>query len=153
MKVIDVIASNHTAVAKELKFQDLGSFKKALGGIECLGYTLQAVWTRLKARFTSNLERYLTRLAKWLSLAPAKLISIARHRGSIEKGKLADIIIWSPYSKSRTVNCGRDPALSPYSDVDLDGTIHRVYVRGKIAYNEGSFTPVGRRVVRTDFPK
>lgn len=147
LKVIDVISSNHAAVAKELKFQDLGSFKKALNGINSVAFSLMAVWTQLKARYADNLDRYVTRMAKWLSQAPAKLIG-AEARGSIEKGKYADIIVWSPFKKGRILQCGPTPSLSPYADATLDGTIHRVYLRGKIAFNEGSFTPVGKRVAR-----
>ena len=149
LKVIDVIASNHSAVAKELKFPDLGSFKKALSGVNCLGFSLMAVWTQIKQRFTDNLDRYITRMAKWLSWTPAKLIGVANLRGSIEKGKYADIVIWSPFGKGRTVTCGPAASLSPYLDAQLDGTIHRVYLRGKIAYNEGSFTAVGKKVPRS----
>lgn len=147
LKVIDVISSNHAAVAKELKFQDLGSFKKAVSGINSVAFSLMAIWTQLKSRYADNLDRYVTRMAKWLSQAPAKLIG-AGNRGTIEKGKYADIVIWSPFKKGRILQCGPSPSLSPYVDADLDGTIHRVYLRGKIAYNEGSFTPVGKRVSR-----
>jgi dihydroorotase-like cyclic amidohydrolase len=148
LKVIDVISSNHAAVAKELKFQDLGSFKKALSGINSLAFSFMAIWTQLKSRYADHLDRYVTRMAKWLSQAPAKLIGVGHIRGSIEKGKYADIVIWSPFKKGRVVQCSAVPSLSPYVDASLDGTIHRVYLRGKIAYNEGSFTPVGKRMVR-----
>jgi dihydroorotase-like cyclic amidohydrolase len=148
VKALDIISSHHISVAPELKFLDSGVFKKALNGINGLGYGLQAVWTKLRmpaVHSASVREHYIVRLAKWMSHNPARLIGISHLRGSIEKGKLADLIVWYPHEEFAA------PQESPYRGKQLYGRVKEVYVRGKKAYDEGVALAVGRVVARTDF--
>ena len=89
-----------------------------------------------------QLEHYIIRLAKWLSLYPAKILGIDNKRGSIEKGKFADLIIWNPRQKFRVQNNYDYSDTSPFLNQELLGKIHRVYLRGKIAYDNEAF-PIG----------
>jgi len=148
VKAVDVIASHHISIAQELKFGETGVFKKALSGINGLGYGLQAVWTkfRMPAVYSPSVrEHYIVRLAKWMSLNPARLIGTSHVRGSIEKGKLADLVIWYPHESFLA------PEDSPYRGKVLYGRVKEVYVRGQKAYSEGGLQAVGRVVGRTDF--
>ena len=41
-----------------------------------------------------QIEHYIVRLGKWLSMHPSQILNIYHKRGSISKGKLADLIVW-----------------------------------------------------------
>jgi allantoinase len=152
VKAIDSIASNHTSVRPDLKFLTDGDFRRAATGFSSLGFTMQAVWGKIRTQTgdIDTLEHYLVRLSKWLSLAPSKLVGIDQLRGSICKDKIADLIIWSPYeSVVSEVSHSVFGDTSPFSGMELSGRIERVYVRGRIAFNLGEFKAVGRRLQRT----
>lgn len=148
VKAVEVLSSHHISIAQELKFVETGLFKKALSGINGLGYGLQAVWTKLRmpaVHSPSVREHYIVRLAKWMSLNPARLIGTSHVRGSIEKGKLADLVIWYPHEAFLA------PEDSPYRGKRLYGRVKEVYLRGQKAYSEGALQAVGRTVTRSDF--
>jgi len=147
VKAVDMLSSHHCPVEPELKFQDSGSFRKALSGITGLGFSLQAVWTRLMEESTSEEEQehYLVRLAKWMSVAPAKMLGL-RTRGGIERGKLADLVLWAPREICTQDSMSKHPELNPYCSEPLFGRIHRVYLRGHLAYTSGRCFPVGQTI-------
>jgi dihydroorotase-like cyclic amidohydrolase len=152
VKAIDSIASNHTSVRPDLKFLSDGDFRRAATGFSSLGFAMQAVWGKIRTQTGDfdTLEHYLVRLSKWFSEAPSKLVGIDQLRGSICKGKIADLIIWSPYeSVVSEVSHSVFGDTSPFSGMELSGRIERVYVRGRIAFNLGEFKAVGRRLQRT----
>jgi len=154
MKGIDVISSNHTPILPRYKFEEEGNFRKALNGVNGLGFSLQAVWTQLRSQCTTNeqSEHYIVRLSKWLSLSPAKLLGISHLRGTIDKGRFADLIVWQPREKYRVYTSPTQyPSMCPYVDETLYGKIHRVYLRGYVAFDEGSLLPKGKRVYRNQF--
>ncbi|CAG9320065.1 unnamed protein product [Blepharisma stoltei] len=152
MKGIDSIASSHASIKPELKALDSGNFQKALNGICSLGFALQAVWTMLNApaNSMSQLEHYIVRLAKWFSLHPAKILNISDSRGSIEKGKIADLLIWDPYSRATISDVhSQYPEVSPFIGMDFMGKIQSVYVRGKCAFHDGVFKAKGKKVMKS----
>ena len=154
VKCIDVISSHHASLEPELKFLSTGNFKRALSGVTGLGCSLQAVWTKLRMPVVDSQavrERYIVRLSKWLSLNPAKVIGVSSKRGSIEKGKFADLVVWKPHSSfTLREEYFRYPQLNPYIGKQLYGEIHRVYVRGSVAYENGTSYPVGKACLRPE---
>ncbi|OMJ94815.1 hypothetical protein SteCoe_2000 [Stentor coeruleus] len=150
MKGIDAITSGHAAVCNDFKIIK-GNFRKAVNGFPAIGFSLQAVWTTLNGPVSSHaqLEHYIVRLAKWLSLYPAEILNISSTRGSISKGKYADLIVWNPYEKFLvTEEYSPYPQMSPFFGTELYGKICRVYLRGNIAYSQGKFKARGRHVLR-----
>jgi len=142
MKGIDVVSSNHCFIDSEYKCRD---FQKALGGLNTMGCTLQAIWSVLNIPFTTQnqLEHYIVRLAKWLSLQPAKILGLS-DRGSIEKSKLADLIVWSPYEKLEFECCDSNI----FSGLQMYGEIKKVYLRGHTVYEKGNCFSFGKRVLK-----
>jgi dihydroorotase-like cyclic amidohydrolase len=136
MKGIDNISSCHAYISPHHKLTQ--NFQTALNGISSLGCTLQSVWFILNKPVSSNdqLEHYIVRLAKWMSLHPAQILGVSDYRGSISKGKIADLVVWNPREKSRLSIDYSYYATSPYVGQELLGKIKRVYLRGKIAYEE-----------------
>ena len=68
---------------------------------------------------------------RWITLNPARAIGIDQWTGSLEPGKMADVVIWSGdpfsvYSKAERVFIDgalvfdrNDPALQPHMDFEL----------------------------------
>ena len=150
MKGIDAVTSNHACIEPKYKLTK-GSFQKAANGIPAISYTLQAVWTTLNGPISSCelLEHYIVRLAKWMSLYPAEILSISATRGSISKGRFADLIMWKPYEKYVVENeMSPFPEISPFLGMELYGKIDTVYLRGHLAFKQGKFKDYGRFVQR-----
>lgn len=141
---VSIVASNHCLVEPSFKFLESGSFKRALSGLPGVGFSLQALWTKLRSPTLSweALEHYIVRLSKWLSTAPAKLLSV--NRGLIAAGRLADIIVWSPEEPVVATCAGSWPELCPYAGQELYGQIVRVYIRGEVAFDRGQSFAIGR---------
>ena len=100
MKSIVMATSHHACIDPRYK-GSTGNFNCALNGVNCAGFSLQAVWTKLYKQdlAVDVLERYLVRMAKWMSSKPAAILKINGQRGSIQKGKLADLVVWEPYKE------------------------------------------------------
>lgn len=156
MKAIHSLSSQHRGIHPSFKLNVDGSFRRALSGLNTLGFTLQQVWTKLRIPLSSNerLEHYIVRLAKWLSFAPAKVLGIDKSRGSIERGMMADLVIWNPHEQikvQKTLSQFKETCL--LLGVDLFGCIHKVMLRGRFVLSNGRYTRHGRRVFKTDFSK
>lgn len=146
MGQIDMIQSHHSFIPSSYKFLSAGSFKKALNGIPGLGFSLQSIWTRLRSPNPSSqsLQHYLVRMSKWMSTAPAKMLGVEQDRGTLEVGKFADIVIWSPEEEIRGEAVCPEPEMCLYHGERLFGKVEKVYVRGKEAYCEGEWKAVGQ---------
>ena len=145
VKAVDMLSSHHSPIHPD--FKPSGSFRKALGGITGLGFSLQAVWTRLmeESATEEEQEHYLVRLAKWTAAAPAKMLGL-KNRGGIEKGKLADLVLWAPREICTQDSLSQFPELNPYCSEPLFGRVHRVYLRGTVAFSAGRCFPVGSNI-------
>ena len=133
MKGIDSISSQHASIMPIQKLT--GNFQQALNGISSLGCSLQAVWNviNIPVSTTEQLEHYIIRLAKWFSLHPAKILNVESKRGSIEKGKYADLIIWNPRERFIVDNTYAYSQTSPFMNQKLMGIVKKVFLRGKVA--------------------
>ncbi|XP_071726508.1 allantoinase-like isoform X2 [Rutidosis leptorrhynchoides] len=87
---IDMLSSDHSPSAPELKLFAEGDFLRAWGGISSLQFVLPVTWSYgLKHGIT------LEKLVSLWSEKPAKLASLDL-KGAIEIGKHADIVVWEP---------------------------------------------------------
>ena len=71
---------------------------------------------------------------KWLSINPAKALGIYDRRGSIQKQKFADFVIWKPFEID---NKDHRSGESVYKNLFLQGKILVTVVRGQIVYKDG----------------
>ncbi|CAG9335866.1 unnamed protein product [Blepharisma stoltei] len=150
MKAIDMVSSAHSPILPMYKFLNFGDFRRALSGINSMGFALQVLWTKLRQPVlsASSLEHYIVRLSKWLSLHPAKFFKIDSFKGSISPGKHADLVIWKPHETVIAKSYSKFPDMCVFRGKELYGKIEEVYVRGQLAFQGNNFYPVGRKIVR-----
>ena len=144
MKAIDVVSSQHASISAGQKLTS--NFQQALNGISSMGCSLQSVWSVLNIPVATSeqLEHYVVRLAKWMSLHPAQTLGVEMSRGSISKGKYADLMVWDPRGKF-VVGADYPYSLtSPFEGQELLGCVKKVYLRGRVV-QEGS--PAGKELV------
>jgi dihydroorotase-like cyclic amidohydrolase len=148
LKVIDSVVSSHFAVSPVYKDQVEGNFRKAVSGLNNLGFTGSALWTLLHRSYSPHcLKHLITRHAKWTSLRPAKILGIGGSLGSIETGKRADFYIWDPYVTSTADKCRSSQSMTGvFIGQELMGSVKAVYVRGNLAYRDGRCLGVGSRL-------
>ncbi len=141
--IIDTIGSDHSPCPPEMKHLETGDFMAAWGGIASLQLTLPIVWTNATKRGIA-----LHQIFEWLSTNPANLVGLAARKGRIAPGFDADLIVWNPEA-AWTVHgeqLHHRHKLTPYDGAQLQGQIHRTYVRGKLVFHESRFidTPSGQ---------
>ena len=143
---IDAISSHHQPLHPKYKLT--GNWKQAANGLVSLGFTLQTLWTKLHSDSVFRLH-YIVRLAKWCASGPARILGIQRERGSIEKGKYADLVVWDPELCQPGNSRSKFPVCCPYQGESLYGVVTHVMVRGSWAYEKGVLRPVGRMESKT----
>lgn len=136
LEAIDILASHHTSVPRCIKLPPSRSFRQALNGINCLGFSLPAVWSVLKPQISAHFQHYFIRLSKWMSLAPAKLLGIDHLKGEIKAGLHADLVLWDPFECFEAKSRSKFGEMSPYDKKEMYGKVKAVYVRGKLAWSE-----------------
>ena len=145
--VLDMIASDHSPCAPQLKKQESGRFDQAWGGVSGLQLALPVAWTEASKRgFT------LQHLARWMCEAPARLAGLSRRKGALAPGQDADLCIWRPEERFHV-----DPAklhhkhkLTPYAGRELQGVVVATVVRGELVYDRGDFpgAPRGQELLK-----
>jgi allantoinase len=134
---LDMVVSDHSPCTPALKAQDTGDFMGAWGGISALQFGLPVMWTNLEARGFELCD--LTRL---MAEKPATLAGLKGRKGKLGPGYDADLVVWDPEAEFTV-----DPELiyhrhklTPYSGMELKGSVTATYVRGEKVYEGGSFT-------------
>ena len=148
--LIDLIATDHSPCPPAMKHPDPAQparFDTAWGGIASLSTALSVIWTEAHAR-----NHTLTQLAQWLSLAPARLVGIDKHVGSIEPGKHASLVAFDPDAAFTVTPDALHyrHKLSPYMGQTLRGRVHATWLRGERVFSRTDtedvfpITPRGR---------
>lgn len=125
---VDVIASDHAPHREEEKEEP-----NPPSGVPNLEVTLRLLLTMVNRGAIS-----LPQVVKWYSENPSRLWGIEK-KGSLEEGKNADILVLDMkkegkieprefYSRAR---------YSPFGGWKFKGEVERVYLRGKLAFEEG----------------
>jgi allantoinase len=137
---LDLVASDHSPSPPALKRPGgVGDFMAAWGGIASLELSLAAVWSRLCA---ASGAAPLTRLARWMSEAPAALAGLGGRKGRIAEGLDADLVVWDPEGDVVV-----DPSrlhqrhkVTPYSGRPLKGRVETTFVGGERVWDRGRLT-------------
>jgi allantoinase len=145
---IDLIATDHSPCPSEMKRltvaepgQEAGRFDEAWGGIPSLSTAISVVWTNCVRH---NLT--VSRLAQWMSSAPARLAGINAHVGSIEPGKHANLVAFdteASFVVTPEVLHYRHK-ISPYMDQQLRGVVRKTWLRGEKVFDNQGFPGAAR---------
>ncbi|PIN19735.1 Dihydroorotase [Handroanthus impetiginosus] len=136
---IDMLSSDHSPSAPELKLFGEGDFLRAWGGISSLQFVLPVTWSYGRQHGIS-----LNQLVSWWSEKPAKLAG-QDLKGAIASGNHADIVVWEPeiefeLNDNHPVYL-KHPNISAYMRSKLGGKVLSTFVRGNLVYQEGKHAP------------
>ena len=134
---IDMIVSDHSPCTADLKLLETGDFLEAWGGISTLQFSLPVIWTQIEKRGFGLRE-----LTRWMSAAPAKLAGLDKRKGKFATGYDADIVIWHPEKKFQIAPemIHFKNKITPYTGMNLRGTVESTFVRGKKVFEKGEFS-------------
>jgi allantoinase len=124
--LIQMVVSDHSASPAAMKERGSRNFFSAWSGIASLQLSLSATWTGARGRGYT-----LDHVARWMCRAPALLAGLS-HKGSIEAGYDADLIVFDPDAEFTVDATSVQPQHfpTPYFGRRLRGVIHRTYLRG-----------------------
>ncbi|PWA97870.1 allantoinase [Artemisia annua] len=136
---IDMVSSDHSPSAPELKLFAEGDFLRAWGGISSLQFVLPVTWS-YGLKYGITLEK----LVSCWSEKPAKLAS-QDLKGAIAIGKHADIAVWEPEEEfdldgNHPVHL-KHPGISAYMGSRLTGKVLATFVNGNLVFEDGKHAP------------
>lgn len=136
---IDMLSSDHSPSAPELKLFDSGDFLRAWGGISSLQFVLPVTWS-----FGRKHGITLEQMALWWSVKPSKLAG-QDLKGAIAIGNHADIVVWQPEVEFELDDDHpiylKHPSISAYMGSKLSGKVFGTFVRGNLVFEEGKHAP------------
>ena len=144
---IDTLGSDHSPRLPEMKMIDHADFATAWGGIASLQLLLPVMWDAAQQR-----QLPISRLVECLSSRPAELLGLSSIKGSLEPGRLADIVVFDP--DQRWTIHGREllhrHKLTPYEGRSVQGQVVRTYLAGTTIFDAGTMVspPLGRPLRR-----
>jgi allantoinase len=144
--LIDMIVSDHSPCTADLKRPGEKSFEEAWGGISSVQFGLPIIWSEASKRGFTLKDLY-----RWMCANPAKLAGLDNIKSKLSVGYNADIAIWDPEEEIEIQEecILHKNKLTPYKGKKLKGKVHWTIVRGKVVYEEGSFTAArGNLLVR-----
>jgi hypothetical protein len=144
---IDTMSSYHFFVPSRFKEMDEGNFRRAFGGLNSMGCSLQAVWTALYSYQKKNNKKFLEdpaymqktinlllrQMYKTMCLTPAQMLKISHKKGTISKGRDADFVIWDPYRLENNTRLNKSHVFEGRA---MLGTVYKTYVRGNLIYDK-----------------
>ena len=134
---IDMLGSAHLRVPFKYKIIDEGNFRRAFSGLSTIGRNLNVAWTTLysidKSNKYSSTNDKIRSLVKLLCGNPSRILNINDKKGSLEKGKDADFIVWSPFENIRVRKENilvKDKCLYVFKGHKFFGKVRATYLRG-----------------------
>ncbi|MCB9640055.1 MAG: allantoinase AllB [Myxococcales bacterium] len=139
--LIDFVVSDHSPCPPELKCLDTGDFFKAWGGISSIDLGLSLLWTEAEKRGFG-----IERIARWLAEAPAQLAQLQHQKGSLDRGRDADLVLWDPEATFTLgmEHLGTRHKCTPYLGKTLRGQVKAAYLKGELAYKDGKWSEHAR---------
>ena len=146
---IQTVSTDHcsfTLKQKELGREDFTKIPGGLPGVETRG---ELMWSCGVARRKLSVAQ----MCRLLSENPAKLYGLFPRKGTLQSGADADIVVYDPSGGHviRAEDCESAAGYSPYEGFATDGGIRQVWLRGRLAVENGNVLfsqPEGRYMAR-----
>ena len=132
---LDIVSSDHCSFTMEQKTAGENDFTKIPSG-------MPGVQTRAVLLYTYGVKKHrltLPQMCAYLSENPARLYGMYPKKGAIKAGSDEDLVIFNPKGNAKITaesdhgKCG----YTPYEDMRVVGGVEKVYLRGRLAYNDG----------------
>ena len=136
MRLIDLVATDHSPCPPSMKKLEEGNFRTAWGGITSLSVALPVMWTEAQRRGFA-----LNDIVRWMAEQPARLAGCDARKGRIAAGQDADLVVFDAEAEFMVTpdRLHQRHAISPYVGERLRGVVKQTYVRGKLVFSDGKF--------------
>lgn len=146
---IQTVSTDHCSFTLEQKAMGLEDFTKIPGGLPGVETRGELMWSLGVARRKLSVAQ----MCRLLSENPAKLYGLFPRKGTLQPGADADIVVYDPSGGHiiRAEDCASAAGYSPYEGFATDGGIRQVWLRGRLAAENGNVlfsTPEGKYLVR-----
>ena len=146
---IQTVSTDHCSFTLEQKALGREDFTRIPGGLPGVETRGELMWSLGVAR------RKLTvvQMCRLLSENPAKMYGLYPRKGTLQPGSDADIVVYDPSGGHviRGEDCVSAAGYSPYEGFATDGGIRQVWLRGRLAVENGNVLetdPRGRYLAR-----
>ena len=146
---IQTVSTDHCSFTLEQKARGLEDFTKIPGGLPGVETRGELIWSLGVARRKLSVGR----MCRVLSENPARLYGLYPRKGTLQPGSDADIVVYDPSGGHviRAEDCVSAAGYSPYEGFATDGGIRQVWLRGRLAVENGNVLlsqPEGKYMAR-----
>jgi dihydropyrimidinase len=143
---IQTVGTDHCPFMMEQKMQGRDDFRKIANGVGGVEHRLELLYTY----GVLNNRISMMRFVDLVSAQPAKIFGLYKHKGNMEPGADADLVVWNPdpekviSSANHYQNCDHNI----YEGFSVKGRAEYVMVRGKVVVVNGKLIgkPKGRHL-------
>ena len=133
---IQTVSTDHCSFTLEQKAMGREDFTKIPGGLPGVETRGELMWSLGVARRRLSVAR----MCRLLAENPAKLYGLYPRKGTLQPGSDADIVVYDPSGGHviRAEDCESAAGYSPYEGFATDGGVRQVWLRGRLAVENGN---------------
>lgn len=139
---IDLLATDHCPFTRTDKDDHAEDFRRVPNGLPGVGALLDLAWELLVV----DHHRSPTEVVRLCAATPARVAGLAPHKGALEPGADADLVILDPNGPERAVRPTLADVWSPWQSRTTHLALRHVLLRGEEVVRDGELVePVARR--------
>ncbi|MCB5249725.1 MAG: amidohydrolase family protein [Candidatus Cloacimonadales bacterium] len=138
----EILCSNHKAYSDDIYKSFVNDYRSMPSGMPSLGVLFPLFYDLLVKKHEWDLPK----LMKKLSFNPANMAQIYPKKGTIAVGSDADLVIFDPNGKPRTVTSSLAKQYNAWSDFTTNVEIKEVLLRGTTVVKNGKLVNEDKRI-------